>query len=176
MEPSQPETIAKLPEAHKCNTKAEAIKRYGEIKDGKWANEAKWCSMMAVPEEIAKNWINSVTGKPIKKIYCNKDMQAPLMRALYNLKEQNLLGELKTLDGCFNIRDVRGAPGKASCHSYAIAIDINAAENGLGTIGKFSHGFVESFLREGFNWGGHFMSRKDPMHFSFGWENPVHLV
>lgn len=165
------EYISTLPAPHKCRTQEEAIARYGAIVDGKWADESKHCSLLNIPADLAV-WINSATGKPATRIYCNKDIQAPLIRALYALKEGNLLHELKTFDGCFTIRDVRGEPGKLSCHAYALAIDLNAAENPLKAEPKLSADFVSCFLAQGFDWGGVF-SRKDGMHFSHAWEGPL---
>lgn len=156
----------------------EAVKRYGLIKDGKWANEVKWCSLLPIPEEVAKCWINTATdpdgpgpllGGPTTRIYCNKDMQAPLLAALRNVVERGLLSELKTFDGCFKIRQVRGISSSLSTHSYALAIDLNSKENPLGGPNKLSKEFVKCFTDTGFIWGGNFR-RKDGMHMSFAWE------
>lgn len=99
-----------------------------------------------------------------KKIYCNKDMVPALTKAFSNLINTGHVKELKTWDGCFNIRFQRGSRTKASLHSWAIAIDVNAAENGLGAIPKLSPGFVKCFTDAGFDWGGTW-KRKDGMHF-----------
>lgn len=66
-----------------------------------------------------------------KKIYCNKDLIALLKTAFLNIIGRGLIGELRTWDGCFNIRKKRGAT-TASLHSWGIAVDINAAWNGFG--------------------------------------------
>lgn len=145
----------------------EAKKRYGEIKDGKWADEAKWCVLYVPPAGL--KWINSATGKPVEHIYVNRDMMGPLHRALCNVIERGLVDELKTFDGCFMIRDVRAEPGHPSCHSYALAIDINASENQLGHEPKISPDLVKCFTDEKFAWGGDFR-RKDGMHFSYAFE------
>jgi len=105
-----------------------------------------------------------------KKIYCNKDLKAPLEKALTNLIERNHVRELKTWDGCFNYRPIRGyeqrykAARKAgdmelamsllSAHSWGMAIDLNAAWNRLNTKPTLSPGFVECFTDAGFFWGG----------------------
>jgi hypothetical protein len=152
------------------STRAQALERYGQIKDGKWANQSKWMKYVEIPEEIGENWL--LLGKedtPTKRIYCNKDMAEQLLRALQNVKDRELLEELKTFDGCFAIRDVRGVPGSVSTHAYGLAIDINADENGLGKKPKLSAKFVRCFKDAGFTWGGDFR-RKDGMHFSFAWE------
>lgn len=153
----------------KVSTLQEAIARYGSIKNCAWAYEAKWCSVLLVPEDIAVGWINSATGKPTRKIYCNKDMQPALLQSLQNIKDRNLLSELKTFDGCYMIRGVRGKPGALSTHSYALAIDINAKENPLGGPSVLSSEFVACWKDAGFDWGGDFR-RTDPMHHSWAWE------
>lgn len=99
-----------------------------------------------------------------KKIYCNKDLIAPLTGAFKNLIDTGHVRELKTWDGCFNIRKKRGL-ATMSLHSWGIAIDVNAFENGLGKQPKLSDGFVKCFTDAGFDWGGHWTRRFDGMHF-----------
>ncbi len=98
-----------------------------------------------------------------KKIYCNRDMVAPLQKAFENLIKTGRVKELKTWDGCFNIRKKRGL-SSMSLHSWGIAVDVNAFENGLGKDPKLSKAFVKCFTDAGFNWGG-VWRRKDGMHF-----------
>ncbi len=98
-----------------------------------------------------------------KRIYCNKDMIKPLGDAFRNLIERGHVDELKTWDGCFNIRKKRGL-ASLSLHSWALAIDVNAFENGLNQEPKLSQGFVKCFTDAGFDWGG-LWKRKDGMHF-----------
>ena len=97
------------------------------------------------------------------KIYCNKLMIAPLEKAFRNLIEFGLAGELETWNGCFNIRKQRGA-NSMSIHSWGLAIDVNAATNGLGKEPTMSPAFVKCFTDAGFDWGG-VWQRKDGMHF-----------
>lgn len=146
----------------------EAEEKYGQIVDGKWANEGKFCSLLEIPDEIGKNWINSATGLPVTHIYCNNDMHAPLLGALQNVLYRNLLDVLHSFDGCFLVRNVRGSLCKPSWHAYALAIDLNAADNQMGTAGDLPIEFVKCFTDVGFQWGGAFHSRTDPMHFQWG--------
>ncbi len=146
-----------------------AIERYGKIENGIWANEAEWCILFKVPNKISATWINSITGKPTTHIYLNKDLATPLSYAMTSIIEKNLISELKTFDGAFMIRDVREEPGLLSTHAYACGIDINAAENKLGSNPKMSPELVKCFKNCGFTWGGAF-KRKDGMHFSLAWE------
>lgn len=98
-----------------------------------------------------------------KKIYCNKDLVNPLKEAFSNLINSGCVNELKTWDGCFNIRKKRGLQSM-SLHSWGLAVDVNAFENGLNQTPKLSSEFVKCFTDAGFDWGGNW-SRKDGMHF-----------
>ncbi len=84
-----------------------------------------------------------------KRLYCNKDMVKPLTTAFSNLISRGFVQELKTFDGCFNIRKKRGL-ASMSLHAWGLAIDVNA--------------FVKCFTDAGFDWGGTWQ-RKDGMHF-----------
>jgi hypothetical protein len=98
-----------------------------------------------------------------KRIYCNKDLVEPLKKAFQALISTGHVKELKTWDGCFNIRKKRGL-SSMSLHSWGVAVDVNAFENGLGQEPKLSQGFVKCFTDNGFEWGG-VWKRKDGMHF-----------
>jgi len=98
-----------------------------------------------------------------KRLYCNKDIIEPLKKAFENLIRTDCSRELKTFDGCFNIRKKRGL-SSMSLHSWGIAIDVNAFENGLNQTPKLSAQFVKCFTDAGFDWGGTW-KRKDGMHF-----------
>jgi hypothetical protein len=131
-------------------TSAQALKKYGnpELQ----FNMILW----DVPTELE-------IGVIPKKIYCNKDMVKPLSMALQSLIKSGYVKELKTWDGCFNIRKKRGL-ASMSLHSWGLAIDVNAFENGLNMQPKLSAGFIKCFTDAGFEWGG-LWQRKDGMHF-----------
>jgi hypothetical protein len=133
---------------------SEAFKKYGE--PGLLATQRKNMVMWDVPAELE-------IGAVPKRLYCNKDMVKPLEEAFTNLVQRNHVNELKTWDGCFNIRKKRGLTSM-SLHSWGIAIDVNAFENGLNQIPKLSSGFVKCFTDAGFDWGGEWQ-RLDGMHF-----------
>ena len=98
-----------------------------------------------------------------KRLYCNKDIVEPLSKAFAALINTGKVNELKTFDGCFNIRKKRGLISM-SLHSWGIAIDVNAAWNGLGVTPVLSKEFVKCFTDNGFDWGGTWQ-RMDGMHF-----------
>lgn len=131
-------------------TSQQALKKYGDpVKE---SNMTLW----DVPGHLE-------VGVIPKKLYCNKDMVLPLSTAFNNLVARGKVSELKTFDGCFNIRKKRGL-SSMSLHSWGIAIDVNAAWNGLGKTPTLSPEFVKCFTDAGFTWGGTW-TRKDGMHF-----------
>jgi len=131
-------------------TSAQCLKKYGEPE--KENNMVVW----DVPTELEIGFIP-------KKIYCNKDLIQPLSKAFKALIDTGAVSELKTWDGCFNIRKKRGL-NSLSLHSFGIAIDVNAFENGLNQTPKLSLQFVKCFTDNGFTWGGGW-KRIDGMHF-----------
>jgi hypothetical protein len=98
-----------------------------------------------------------------KRIYCNRDMVEPLGNAFAALIVSGAVNELRTWDGCFNIRNKRNG-GTPSLHSWGVALDVNAAWNRMGQKPTLSTQFVECFTKNGFDWGGNW-SKPDGMHF-----------
>jgi hypothetical protein len=131
-------------------TSKQAFKKYGD------PNLQKAMVLWDVPSHLE-------VGVIPKRIYCNRDLVDPLSKALNNLIITGHVKELKTWDGCFNIRRKRGLTSM-SLHSWGLAIDLNAFENGLNQTPKLSSGFVKCFTDAGFYWGGNF-KRRDGMHF-----------
>lgn len=152
----------------KQNNLTKALAYYGPILNGVWSKEAQFMIPYNVPLAVRPFLKNNATGLPTNRIYLNKDMAAPLDYAFSLLACGNLLPELKTYDGCFCIRNVRGSTA-LSAHAYGLAIDLNAATNQLGSEPTLSKEFVKCFVDTGFSWGGNF-KRKDGMHFSYCWE------
>ena len=147
-------------------TSAQALKKYGN--PNLLATQSKHFELWFVDADILEAFKHvrfsalGTIGFP-KKIFLNKDLQKPLEAALRNVISRGLAKELKTWDGCFIIRSKRGLLS-LSLHSWAIAIDLNQAENQLNMIPKLSSQFVKSFTDAGFDWGG-LWQRKDGMHF-----------
>lgn len=158
----------------KHRTLHEAIQAYGPIdfSTGVWQQRDTWLQTLPIPEGMFPNWHVLNTKMPVRHILVNRDMYHPLWAALCAVKTKGFADVLKTFDGCFNIRLVRGSNSAPSAHSYGLAIDINAEENPMGSELKteFSLDFVKCFTIQGFDWGGDFKTRKDPMHFSYCWE------
>lgn len=147
-------------------TRAECESKYGKISGGMWPLQSQHCITIEIPPEISAVVINSITKKPWTRVYLNRDMAKPLLKALKNVVERGCLDELKTFDGCFNIRPVRGEKALLSSHSWAGSLDLNSRINPLGYPSSWTPEFVKCFTDEGFAWGGNF-ARLDPMHYSW---------
>lgn len=109
----------------------------------------------------------------VRRMYVNKYL-IPFLRVTFaELLKRDLLKEIRKYDGCWMIRPVRGYKNLLSIHSYAIAIDLNAADNPLGWDRKkclqmglkpFSEEFVKVWEDTGWV-AGYKFKRCDGMHF-----------
>ena len=95
-------------------------------------------------------------------------LAAPKFQAAFGkVVESNLHGSLRTFDGCFNPRHMRGSD-RWSTHSWGIAIDIDAPWNRFGQASfEMSEDLAQCFEEEGFIWGGRWQRRPDAMHFQY---------
>lgn len=149
----------------RCESMEEMISRYGKpwesSSDFEQNHMTLWTSKIWCSKNPELNWKPS-----FNRIYCNRDMIPAMDVAFTNLHLKNFIEELKTFDGCWNIRRVRGDSSVWSIHSFALALDFNASENKLGFPHSFSEGFLRCFEAAGFTAGARF-PRQDGMHFQF---------
>lgn len=97
------------------------------------------------------------------KIYCHKKLPEYLMNAFDLILMRKLEDQIKTWDGCYNVRTTRGGMSW-SIHSWGLAIDINAQENPFRKEPKMKPELVACF-DQWFDWGGDWKI-PDGMHFS----------
>lgn len=109
---------------------------------------------------------------PVSHFLVNSDFKVILTKAFTALQEGSLQGEIKTFDGCYNDRSVRGSTA-ISMHAWAAAIDFNAACDGMVVNptteqreGTWTPAFISAMKGAGLFYGGDFIVRADPMHFS----------
>lgn len=101
------------------------------------------------------------------RIYGHEIMARPLKKAFGFICERGLAGELKTYDGCFNIRKM--SSGKSySVHSWGLAVDFNASQNPYGGEVTFSDDLIICFAEAGFE-AGALWNTPDGMHFQLPW-------
>jgi len=130
--------------------------RYGDPRIKGWGN--KWMVIWQVQQAFP--WF------PAQKIYIHKDFRVKLQEAFHALEQAGVHHEIKTFDGCYNIRHVRGSDSALSIHSWGAAIDLNAADNPLGSNGTWSAAFLKVMSSHGIYCGQNWKGRKDPMHFA----------
>jgi len=140
-----------------------------------------------LPAENVSNMISwtvpdAIRFAPVpKRIYCHRLLVPMFTRAFRLIISRGLTAELKTWDGCYVERTIRGYEAKyaelfktspleaaeryLSIHSWGLAFDINAFENQLGQTPAMSPDLVKCFKDVGFDWGGDFKTRVDGMHF-----------
>lgn len=110
-----------------------------ESRDGKWGF-----------------WCHHVYGDRIKGVFAA-------------LSIHGLAQELETFDGSYVVRNMRGI-SMLSMHAFGFAADFNAGDNPLnGDSYTWSDQFLQTFTDHGFEWGGIWQSRFDPMHFQLAW-------
>tara|TARA_R110000868_G_scaffold400868_1_gene675602 strand:- start:6737 stop:7165 length:429 start_codon:yes stop_codon:yes gene_type:complete len=122
------------------------------------AYQSKYCMIWEVQKDFA--WF------PVKKILINKEFKDKLFNAFTQLEKEGLHTEIKTFDGCYNDRAVRGK-SSTSLHAWCMAVDMNSAIEKLAQIKtNWSKRFIEIMIASGIFWGGNWQSRKDNMHFA----------
>jgi len=107
----------------------------------------------------------------VKTVLVNQKV-ADQFKALWQAwDDAGLGGLLKTFDGAWAPRFVRGSRTTLSSHSWASAFDVNASWNGIGKVPPLvgAPGSVRKLVpiaeEHGFAWGGFYRGRPDGMHF-----------
>ncbi len=125
----------------------------------------QWRSNLFIGNNVPLTWPEDA---PFKNIYVNRELIPVLDKAFYLLLTRDLFKEIKSYDGCWNVRLIRGSSDRWSIHSFGLAIDLNAGLMPLNSDNKWSDEFVDTMKESGFTFGGDF-KRLDPMHFQ--WAN-----
>jgi len=109
--------------------------------------------------------LTSVRSKTGKSAQVNTEF-APRFQGIIDYLD-SVGYEIKSLGGYVD-RDVRGKPGVKSVHGHGGAIDINPAENPMGSqlITDMPENISAVAKQLGLGWGGNWASIKDAMHFS----------
>lgn len=140
-------------------TTAQLIERYGNPVLNQAKFEATWMMSYILPDSVHK----AIPCLPAH-IYMNRDIVVSVEITLDKLIETGLHREIKTWDGCFNVRQQRGSTS-ISRHSWGIALDINAAWNKLNGETNWTEDFLNVWREIGWICGADFHTRKDAMHF-----------
>ncbi|KRF12457.1 hypothetical protein ASG90_15960 [Nocardioides sp. Soil797] len=123
------------------------------VEGGRVIPEASWVAANIRTEEVP------ILGR----VTCHKVMLSQLRAALTEVVERGLADKVYQTAGCYYPRFIAGSHSLSN-HAFGMAIDINSAENGRGTVGQMDRTVVQIFKKWGFGWGGDW-NYTDPMHF-----------
>jgi hypothetical protein len=134
---------------------AVGVYRYSVLGGGKIAPDPGWVASHITTEAVP------ILGN----VTCNKLIFPQLRAALEEVVARNLSDKIHPDDyaGCYYPRFIAGST-KLSNHAFGLALDLNVAGNGRGTIGDIDRDVVAIFKSWGFGWGGDW-DYTDPMHF-----------
>lgn len=136
-----------------------------------------WQKKNIVSVEIPQ--LKGVKGAPASgKVQFHRLGAAQLQALFSDWEKAGLLGHIKTFEGTYVARYVRGSRKVLSNHAFGSAFDVNYAWNKLGQVPALvgETGSVRELVaianQNGFYWGGHF-SRLDGMHFEVAQVKPA---
>jgi hypothetical protein len=150
----------------------QALAKFGNPVTDQARFERAWMVVWDIPQEIN----NAIPCLP-NRLYVNSTIVSRLDPIFRELILKGLHREIKTFDGCFNVRKQRGS-NSISKHSFGIALDFNAAWNPLvrgvtpATRGKlraakvtWSEDFLDVWRNNGWECGADWQTVLDGMHF-----------
>ena len=108
-----------------------AVRKYGNIMETPEKLQAFQKENMGMLDFTTYSAVNKILPN---KIYCNKIIMEDLCKVFNDLVRTKLIAEIKSYDGCFNPRYIRGMEAKKilSNHAFGTALDFNASQNPLG--------------------------------------------
>ncbi len=142
------------------------VEKYGEPSS---AYDARWCIMWQVQQDFP--WFLE------KEIFINKDFKVILFNGFKAVEVKGLQTEIKSYDGVDCRRPIRGA-NVWSMHAWNAAIDLNRVTGHMiegvpvekitqqMRMGPWTQDFINCMTSAGAFFGGNFIHRPDPMHFS----------
>lgn len=149
--------------------RADVVRHFGDVvvRDGEIVEPLGWESRHMTKLAELPGW------KPKRGIYLAQVIVEPtivLFDRWQKLEAAGVHFEIKSV-GFFAPREKRGLPGVLSLHTYAIAFDVNAADNPMQERGAklrttIPLPYIAAAKAIGWTWGGEF-SRPDPMHFQW---------
>jgi hypothetical protein len=137
----------------------EIIQVFGDIHDPNF--EAKYIAPFTLPYPIRYAGVPKTTAR------CHHLLADNFIAVFTDIQTAGLIDKANDYSGIFATRPIRGYSKFPSCHSWGIAIDLEATDNPLGSTGHMDPGVIAIFKKHGFFWGGDFIHRHDPMHFQF---------
>jgi len=121
---------------------------------------------VVVTNDWAKEHIITTRLPIVGKVQVHKLLAGVFRDVLGDLDTQRVGDQIRQF-GVWSTRHKMHNPNRGlSSHSWAIACDINWAENPVGRAGAMDPRIVAEFEARGFRWGGRWKTRDD-MHFQY---------
>jgi hypothetical protein len=121
-------------------------------------------AVIQLPAPLPLSWDRQLT---VTRLRVHRKLVAAFTGAFESIHaDPEAWASLGDTGGAYAWRPQRGAK-KLSRHSWAIAVDLDVAENPMGSKGRMHPAVIAAFAAHGFEWGGSWRTRRDPMHFEF---------
>jgi len=118
---------------------------------------------IALPAPLPLSWDRAHL---VTRLRVHRKLVDAFKAAFTTVHESGAWASLGDIGGAYAWRPQRGAK-RLSRHCWAIAVDVDVADNPMGGRGKMNPAVIAAFAAQGFEWGGAWRTRKDPMHFEF---------
>ncbi len=145
----------KLPPAFSGPAQLVLFTRYDDPRTAGW--NAKWLTHWHVQQ--LHPWF------PAESIKIHKHFWPLLHDAFSELERLGLHTEIKSFHRGHKLGHLHNSP-VLSVHSWGAAIDLNAEENAMGTVGTWSDDFIRVMVKNGIYCGQNWTGSKEPMHFA----------
>jgi hypothetical protein len=135
----------------------EIIATFGSLSDPNF--ESRNIAGFELPYQL------TYAGHPMTRARCHRLAADNFVQAFKNVQDAGQASAFTEFNGIYARRPIRGQTSHASCHSWGIAIDMEASQYALGSNKRMPDSIINAFRAAGFFYGGDFVSRHDPMHF-----------
>jgi hypothetical protein len=126
-----------------------------------WIDLSPWADQL---RHVKGLWSGGKCG-----FWGNKILQGPINKVFVKLAERDLLHEIITFEGCWCVRPMKGGT-RLTVHSWALALDFNAATNPFGGGCTWSDEFLQTWTECGWETGAAWdPPGTDAMHFQWAW-------
>jgi hypothetical protein len=121
---------------------------------------------VAITNDWAQQHLITTRLPIVGKVQVHKLLAGVFRDVLAELDIQRLGDEIRQFGVWSTRHKMHNASRGLSSHSWAIACDINWADNPVGRVGTMHPRIVAAFEARGFRWGGRWKTRDD-MHFQY---------
>lgn len=123
---------------------------------------------VVITNDWAERHITSTVLPVVGQQLIHKKVEPTFRSVLHKIEDEGLADLIQQFSLWCPRHKMHDPKRSLSTHSWAIACDINWAENPVGEVGSMDPALVAVFERHGFEWGGRWRHR-DSMHYQLAW-------